>query len=117
LVVADVREFVLKPSLAIEHDGARWSTNALGMRDREYATAKPPKTFRIALVGDSIAAGWGVGDGEGFEPVLERRLDARSRASGGPAVEVLNFAVPGHGPGQRWEHFTRVGWTTAPDLV
>ena len=28
-------------------------------------------------------------------------LDARSRAAGGPAVESLNFAVPGLGPGQR----------------
>jgi lysophospholipase L1-like esterase len=116
-VVPDVREFVLKPNLSIIHDGARWSTNALGMRDREYATAKPPRTVRIALVGDSIGAGWGVNDGSGFEPVLERRLDERSRAAGGPAVEILNFAVPGHGPGQRWEHFSRVGWPTDPDLV
>jgi lysophospholipase L1-like esterase len=116
-VVADVREFVLKPNLSIEHQGARWSTNSLGMRDREYATAKPSRTFRIALVGDSIGAGWGVSDGQGFEPTLERRLDARSRAAGGPAVEVLNFAVPGHGPGQRWDHFARVGWAMGPDLV
>jgi hypothetical protein len=58
-----------------------------------------------------------VEDGQGFEPTWERVLDGRSRASGGPAVEVLNFAVPGHGPGARWEHFTRLGWPTGPDLV
>lgn len=34
-----------------------------------------------------------------------------------PHVEVLNFAVPGHAPGQRWEHFSRVGWQTDPDLL
>jgi lysophospholipase L1-like esterase len=117
LVVNDVREFVLKPSLSMVHDGATWSTNALGMRDRSYETAKPPGTFRIAFVGDSIGAGWGVNDGEGFEPLLERLLDERSQGAGGPAVEILNFAVPGHGPGQRWEHFTRVGWAMDPDLV
>jgi lysophospholipase L1-like esterase len=117
LVVNDLREFVLKPNLSFEHEGTIWSTNALGMRDRAYETAKPPRTYRIAFVGDSIGAGWGVNDGEGFEPRLEGRLDERSRAAGGPAVEVLNFAVPGHGPGQRWEHFTRVGWAMAPDLV
>jgi hypothetical protein len=33
------------------------------------------------------------------------------------AVEILNFAVPGHAPGQRWEHFARVGWPTTPDLI
>src|SRR4051812_29008168 len=39
-VVDDLREFVLKPDLSIVHDGVRWSTNALGMRDRPYPTAK-----------------------------------------------------------------------------
>ena len=117
LVVDDLREFVLKPNLRFEHDGATWSTNAQGMRDRDYPAAKPSGTFRIALVGDSIGSGWGVNDGDGFEPRLERALDQRSRGAGGPAVEVLNFSVPGHGPGQRWEHFTRVGWAMGPDLV
>ena len=117
VAVDDLREFVLKPGLTFDHEGARWSTNALGMRDREYTIAKPPRTFRIAFVGDSIGSGWGVNDGEGFEPLLERSLDERSQRAGGPAVEILNFAVPGHGPGQRWDHFSRVGWSTAPDLV
>jgi hypothetical protein len=115
--VDDVREFVLKPGLSFDHDGARWSTNSLGMRDREYPTRKPPGTFRIGLVGDSIGAGWGVNDGDGFEPTLERLLDERSRSGGGPTIEILNFAVPGHGPGQRWDHFSRIGWAVSPDLV
>jgi lysophospholipase L1-like esterase len=117
VAVDDVREFVLKPNLTFDHEGAQWSTNALGMRDRAYTTAKPPRTFRIAFVGDSIGAGWGVNDGEGFEPLVERALDAQSRRGGGPTVEILNFAVPGHGPGQRWDHFSRLGWSHAPDLV
>lgn len=115
--VADLREFVLKSNLSVDHAGARWTTNALGMRDRPYETSKPPNTFRIGFVGDSIGAGWGVGDGQAFEAVLERQLNERSNAAGGPSVEVLNFAIPGHGPGQRWEHFRRVGWDTEPDLV
>ncbi|SIO30993.1 GDSL-like Lipase/Acylhydrolase family protein [Singulisphaera sp. GP187] len=115
--VDDLREFVLKPNLSVDHAGARWTTNALGMRDRPYESTKPPNTLRIAFVGDSIGAGWGVGDGQAFEAVLERQLDGRSKAGGGSAVEILNFAIPGHGPGQRWEHFKRVGWATEPDLV
>src|SRR4051794_19658549 len=115
--VGDLREFVLRPNLAIEFGGVHITTNALGMRDREYETVKPSHTVRVALVGDSIAAGWGLDDGQGFEPRLEAALDARSRAAGGPAIEVLNFAIPGSAPGQRWEHFTRVGWALAPDLV
>lgn len=116
--VGDVREFVLKPNLKFD-PGRRipWSTNRLGMRDREYPEAKPPGTFRIGLAGDSIAAGWGVSDLDGFEPRLELALDLRSRAAGGPAVEVLNFSVPGHGPGQRWTQFDTLGWAFDPDLV
>ena len=116
--VADVREFVLKPNLTRD-PGRRipWTTNAHGMRDQAVAASKPADTFRIGLAGDSIAAGWGVQDGDGFEPRLEQALDARSRAAGGPRVEVLNFAVPGHGPGQRWTHFETIGWDFDPDLV
>jgi hypothetical protein len=115
--VDDLREFVLKPNLVIDLWGVRVSTNALGMHDRPYAMRKPPHTFRVALVGDSIAAGWGLAEGQGFEPRLERSLDERSRGAGGPAVEILNFAIPGSAPGQRWENFTRVGWALGPDLV
>jgi GDSL-like Lipase/Acylhydrolase family len=115
--VADVREYVLKPEVSTTHRGASWSTNARGMRDDDYPIDKPANTYRIALAGDSIGAGWGVDDGRGFEPTWERTLGARSRASGGPSVEVLNHAVPGHAPGQRWEHFRREGWRSSPDLV
>lgn len=117
LAVDDLREFVLKPELSVELEWAHWTTNGLGMRDRPYAVAKPPDTIRIALVGDSIGAGWGVADADGFEPRLERALDERSRSASGPAVEVLNFAVPGHSPGQRWDNFTRHGWAMGTDLV
>lgn len=114
-VVADLREYVLKPNLRTSHRGASWSTNAMGLRDREYPAAKPEGAARVAVVGDSIGAGWGVDDGLGFEPLFEGSWNGRD--GGGRAVEVLNFSVPGHAPGQRWEHFRRAGWATSPDLV
>ncbi len=115
--VADVREYVLRPGVRAEHRGARWSTNARGMRDREHDVIKPAHTFRIAMAGDSIGAGWGVDDGRGFDSIWEHILNNRSVAAGGPAVEVLNHAVPGHAPGQRREHLDREGWAGSPDLV
>jgi hypothetical protein len=111
LPVADVREYVLKPNVSVQHRGATWTTNARGMRDRDYAIAKPVGTYRIGLAGDSIGAGWGVEDSLGFEPTWERRLSQSF------PVEIWNHAVPGLAPGQRWEHFTREGWASAPDLV
>ena len=143
--VADVREYVLKPNASTRHRGATWTTNPRGLRDRAYPLDKPEGTYRIALAGDSIGAGWGVDDGRGFEPTWEQILNRRSVASrmadgrmidgrsekptGSPIdhppighafvdnVEVWNFAVPGLAPGQRWEHFAREGWASDPDLV
>jgi len=115
--VADPRECVLVPNLETVQQGARWSTNALGLRDRPYDVDKPPGTRRVLLIGDSIGVGWGVDDGLGFEPILERRLGERSRARGGPTIEILNLCVPGYSPGQRYEHLQRVGWDLEPDLV
>lgn len=117
LAVDDIRECVLVPSLETTFQGARWTTDALGLRDRAYPPRKPEGTTRIVLLGDSIGVGWGVDDGEGFEPLLERSLDRRSRSRGGPAVEVLNLCVPGYAPGQRLAHLRRLGWSLAPDLV
>jgi lysophospholipase L1-like esterase len=116
--VAELREVVLIPNLSIVRaKGITWSTNELGMRDRSYAVSKPAGTFRIALTGDSIGVALGVSEGRGFEPLLERSLARRSAKGGGPAVEVLNFAVPGRSPGQRWDHFQKIGWSMKPDFV
>jgi GDSL-like Lipase/Acylhydrolase family len=115
--VDDLREVVLKPSDSALKSGVEWRTNAQGMRDESYPIEKAAGTFRIAMVGDSIGAGWGVRVEQRFESILEREWDARSRRSGGPAVEIINCAVPGHSPGQRWHHFGQVGWPMRPDLV
>jgi len=115
--VDDLRERVLKPGLTTRAAGASWTTNALGMRDAPCEPRKPARTYRIALAGDSIAAGWGVDDGQGFEPLLERTLDTRSREAGGPSVELLNLSVPGYSAGARWEQVRRLGWSLEPDLV
>ncbi|MHB1557289.1 MAG: SGNH/GDSL hydrolase family protein [Isosphaeraceae bacterium] len=116
--VAELRQLVLRPGLAItRNDGTTWKTNALGMRDQDYAVSKPTGTFRVAMAGDSIGLGLGVGDGLGFEPRLEEWLAGESLRRGGPKVEILNLALPGRSPGQRWDHFQKLGWPLEPDLV
>lgn len=118
VAVDELRQVVLRPGLSVvRNDGTTWTTNDLGMRDRDYELTRSAGTFRIAMTGDSIGVGLGVGDGLGFEPALEKRLNERSRRGGGPAVEILNFSLPGRSPGQRWDHFRKVGWHTRPDLV
>jgi lysophospholipase L1-like esterase len=115
--VNDLREVMLRPDDAVVKGGVSWRTNAHGMRDSPYSVEKPAGTFRIAFVGDSIGAGWGVDVEDRFESILETTWNARSRRAGGPTIEILNCAVPGHAPGQRWYHFSRIGWAMRPDLV
>src|SRR5215207_3296545 len=45
----------------------------------------------IVMLGGSTAFGWGAGDGETIEAVLEREL----RANGAPSIDVVNAAFPG----------------------
>jgi hypothetical protein len=115
--VDDLREVVLKRDDQTTRKGVRWQTNAQGMRDHDYAVDKPRDTFRIALVGNSISAGWGVDVEQRFESILENVWSARAQKARGPKVEIINCAVPAHSPGQRWYHFTQVGWPMNPDLV
>lgn len=117
LTVDDVRDYVLKPNLRTTHLNAHWSTNSIGMRDREYLPTKPSGTLRIALLGDSITTGWGVDDQLNFESLWERSLTDYQRERRRGAVEILNYSVPGHAPGQRWEHFQRLGWSYQPDVL
>jgi hypothetical protein len=115
--VDDLREVVLKRNDATERFGLQWRTNDQGMRDRSYRTKKPRGTFRVALVGDSIGAGWGVNAEDRFESILEELWNDRARQKGAGNVEIINCAVPGHSPGQRWYHFGQIGWPMEPDLV
>lgn len=118
--VDDVREYILRPNISTQFwwgESVRWSTNEDGMRDRSYPRTKPPGTYRIVMIGDSIGAGWGVTDGADFASIIEEEFDRRNREAGGPRIELLNMSVPGYAPGQRWEHASRILWDYEPDLI
>jgi len=69
------------------------TTNSQGFRgQREYDETPPPETLRIAVLGDSVALGHGVADGETFSVRLEEMLGAR-----GAKAEVINMGVSGFG--------------------
>jgi lysophospholipase L1-like esterase len=72
--------------------GALWRTNAMGFRGPEPAPGPAPGRFRIALVGDSFAAGQCVAEEDTYAARLERLLDA-TRAAGD--FEVLNLGLGG----------------------
>lgn len=57
---------------------------------REYAPQPPAGLARIAVLGDSLAFGWGARDEETYPAQLEQRL-----STGGRRVEVINAGFPG----------------------
>lgn len=86
--------------------------NSRGLRDREYAYKKPDGMRRLLVLGDSFAWGYGVGDGEMFPEVLERRL-----AAGNRPWQVLNSGVSGWGTDQEYLFLVDEGFRYQPDIV
>lgn len=91
----DEQDYELVPSKEGRFVGRLVRTNRHGMRDREYPLAPAAGTYRIALLGPSTAMASGVDDHEGFEAVLEDRLNNEEH---GRRYEVLNFGVAGYSP-------------------
>lgn len=81
----------------------------------ETATAAPTDYDHLIVVfGDSLYAGYGLEQNEGFAPELQRALAER-----GHAVRVVNAGVSGDttAAGRQRLSFTLDGLDTAPDLV
>jgi lysophospholipase L1-like esterase len=84
------------PVLYVENDPADPLVNALGMRGALVSVAKPPDTYRIAIIGDSVSYGFGVKLEDSFPFVLQADLGSSGRYKG-INVEVINFSVNGYG--------------------
>jgi hypothetical protein len=103
-----------KPDLDVFFKGVRFRTNSRGMRDQEYALAKPPGTFRVAVIGSSFTLPVGVEIEDAFHSLLEQRC-SRERAP--LRCEFLNFAVGMHGPSQFLAMLEERALAFEPDLV
>ncbi|MBI1791539.1 MAG: SGNH/GDSL hydrolase family protein [Acidobacteria bacterium] len=96
--------------------GVQVSINSQGLRDHEYSHAKPSDVFRILMLGDSTALGWGVPLEQTVAKILERELN-RTGAPGYRRVEVLNAGVGNYGTVQEVAHYRTYGRAFHPDLV
>ena len=114
----DFLQFELKPNLQKSLFGRSFTTNAHGMRDREYSIEKPEGTFRVAVLGSSMDMGWGISTDEAYVNLLEDWLNAHAVKRGlKRKFEVLNFAVAAYSPLQRLESFRRKALPFKPDMV
>jgi lysophospholipase L1-like esterase len=94
--------------------GARCGANSLGFMDVERSFDKPANTFRIVLIGDSVAQGQGVPRRSRFGNRLEMQLNARSSETN---YEVINLARTGYSTSQELLIFEDHGLRFKPDLV
>jgi hypothetical protein len=86
--------------------------NSRGHRDAERTLEKPPGTFRIAVLGDSMTEAVQVNLEQTYTQVLERRL-----REAGHSVEVLNFGLMGYGPLQELLQYRQEVARYRPDVV
>lgn len=90
--------------------------NAMGWRDRERSVKKAPRTFRIAVLGDSYV--------EAFQVESERtclaRAESRLKGHRTPdydAFEVMNFGRSGMSPAEELIVLERDVFPCEPDVV
>ncbi len=89
--------------------------NNLGMRGPDVSIEKPPGTFRILGVGDSVTFGYGVPEEDTFLDVLQDKLNADS--TGKLHYQVLNAGDPATGLDYYTYKVEQVGAELKPDLI
>ena len=83
---------VTEPFTEITNLG-RGRHNSQGFRTLEYCIAHPPDTFRIVVIGDSVAWGQGVAIEQTFSHRLRVLLTDKCK---GASVETISLGVQGH---------------------
>ncbi|MAI78047.1 MAG: hypothetical protein CL917_03835 [Deltaproteobacteria bacterium] len=86
-----------------------------GLRDREFAIEKAPGTYRIMIIGDSVAYGLRVKADQAFPKQLEGLLGDLPHDD--VQFEVLNLGVSGYNTQQSVERLRVLGLSYRPDLI
>jgi len=95
--------------------GVPVAINSYGLRGDEVTLPKPPRTFRIVAVGDSITFGYGIPVSDTFVKILERRLN--ERAHGEARYEVLNGATLGGALNDYYHFLSQKAAILQPDMI
>ena len=123
-----LREYFERPDPVLHHrfiPGARgrhktlefdaiYAINSLGLRNEEIPRAKPARTRRILMLGDSVTEGNGVQASEVFSSRLEARLDQAGLAE---RWQVINAGVGSYSTLLELLYLMNGGLQLQPDLV
>ncbi|OGO27100.1 MAG: hypothetical protein A2Z16_12890 [Chloroflexi bacterium RBG_16_54_18] len=106
---------LIKPGSHYEWQGIPVDINSHGLRGPETTYEKPPATFRILNLGDSVVMGWGVRE----EDTYGRRLESLHNKQGidDQHYEVINAGVPGWNLENALAYLQAEGLKYEPDLI
>jgi len=111
--------FVLKPNLRINVVTPEYGWNFImdtdsnGHRGSRPLIAKTSGEYRILMLGDSFAFGFGVNSDQTFSSLLEEKL----RNETGINIRVINAGVPSYGTLQEVQYLKSYSKKYEPDLV
>lgn len=106
---------LMKPGSHYEWQSITVDINSHGLRSPETTYAKPPGTFRILNLGDSVAMGWGIREEDTYGRRLESMLNEQSH--GDRRFEVINAGVPGWNVENELAYLQAEGLKYQPDLI
>ena len=107
------RLFRHKPNLDLQLGSFRLRTNSLGFRGNAVSEQKPEGAFRVLVLGDSVAFGWGVDEAATFL----RRFEAEWNTTNARQIEVVNAGHLVYDSVQEWALLRDQGLALQPDLV
>jgi lysophospholipase L1-like esterase len=106
---------LMKPDSHYEWQNISVDVNSHGLRGPETTYEKPPSTFRILNLGDSVVMGWGVREEETYGQQLESLLN--KDGSSKLRFEVINAGVPGWSLDNALAYLQAEGLKYEPDLI
>ena len=90
------------------------NTNSHGFRMGNVSKKKPEGQFRVMVLGDSSAFGYGVNGNETFSSYLEDFLKTKNTKKD---IKVINAAVSGYSTFQAMKFMEERGWEFSPDVL
>jgi lysophospholipase L1-like esterase len=103
-----------KTRLRWENYDYQVTANSLGFPAPEYPVEKAPNTLRIMATGDAFTSSEGVNTEDSWARKLEQTL---AKQFPDRKVEVMNFAITGHGPNQYAAVVEKYAPIYRPDII
>jgi lysophospholipase L1-like esterase len=108
--------YELVPGAKTVREGVAIAINSAGFRDDEFPKTLPDEVYRIVVLGDSVAWGWGVPMAAAFPQVLESQLHERRLKPRASSI-VYNLSVDGYSTAQEIRLLETHGLALQPSLV